>query len=293
MHDTAILLINCPDRKGLVARVSGLLYEHGANIIHAEQHQDHEAGLFFMRVEWALEGFNVENAGLSVENFRAAFTPVAHELRMDWRLELSRDVTRVAIFVSQYLHCYADLLYRHRAGELACEIPLIISNHPGARPLAEFHGIPFHQIEVGGTKDNQGKAAAERHQIALLEQHNVDLIVLARYMQILSPDFVARYPNRIINVHHSFLPAFTGAKPYHRAFERGVKLIGSTSHYVTEVLDDGPIIEQDVTRISHRDQLEDLIEKGRDLERVVLSRAVRWRLAHRILSYGSKTVVFD
>jgi len=282
MHDTAILLINCPDRKGLVARVSGMLYEHGANIIHAEQHQDHEAGLFFMRVEWALEGF-------SVEDFRARFTPVALELRMDWRLELSRDVTRVAIFVSQYLHCYADLLYRHRAGELACEIPLIISNHPGARALAEFHGIPFHQIEIGP----DGKPAAERRQIGLLEQHQVDLIVLARYMQILSPDFVARFPNRIINVHHSFLPAFTGARPYHRAFERGVKLIGSTSHYVTEVLDDGPIIEQDVTRISHRDQLEDLIEKGRDLERVVLSRAVRWRLAHRILSYGSKTVVFD
>ena len=282
MHDTAILLINCPDRKGLVARVSGMLYEHGANIIHAEQHQDHEAGLFFMRVEWALEGF-------SVEDFRARFTPVALELRMDWRLELSRDVTRVAIFVSQYLHCYADLLYRHRAGELACEIPLIISNHPGARALAEFHGIPFHQIEIGP----EGKPAAERRQTDLLEQHQVDLIVLARYMQILSPDFVARFPNRIINVHHSFLPAFTGAKPYHRAFERGVKLIGSTSHYVTEVLDDGPIIEQDVTRISHRDQLEDLIEKGRDLERIVLSRAVRWRLAHRILSYGSKTVVFD
>lgn len=282
MHDTAILLINCPDRKGLVARVSGLLYEHGANIIHAEQHQDHEAGLFFMRVEWALNGF-------SVEDFRARFTPVARELRMDWSLELSRNVTRVAIFVSQYLHCYADLLYRHRSGELVCGIPLIISNHPGARPLAEFHGIPFHQIEIGP----EGKLAAERRQLALLDEHKVDLIVLARYMQILSPDFVARFPHRIINVHHSFLPAFTGAKPYHRAFERGVKLIGSTSHYVTEVLDDGPIIEQDVARISHRDQLDDLIEKGRDLERVVLSRAVRWRLAHRILSYGSKTVVFD
>jgi len=282
MHNTAILLINCPDRKGLVATVSGMLYQHGANIIHADQHQDHEAGLFFMRVEWALDGF-------SVDEFRAHFAPVAADLQMDWRLELSSTVTRMAIFVSQYLHCYADLLYRHKAGELDCEIPLIISNHPGARPLAEFHGIPFHQIEI----ENSGKAGAERRQFELLEKHNVDLIVLARYMQILSPEFVARFPNRIINVHHSFLPAFVGAKPYHRAFERGVKLIGSTSHYVTEVLDDGPIIEQDVTRISHRDQLEDLIEKGRDLERVVLSRAVRWRLAHRILSYGSKTVVFD
>jgi formyltetrahydrofolate deformylase len=282
MNNTAILLINCPDRKGLVATVSGILYQHGANIIHADQHQDHEAGLFFMRVEWALDGF-------SVDDFRAQFAPVASELQMDWRLELSAAVTRMAIFVSQYLHCYADLLYRHKAGELACEIPLVISNHPGARALADFHGIPFQHIEVvAGDKE-----AAEQRQVASLEEHQVDLIVLARYMQVLSPGFVARYPNRIINVHHSFLPAFTGAKPYHRAFERGVKLIGSTSHYVTAVLDDGPIIEQDVTRISHRDQLVDLIEKGRDLERMVLSRAVRWRLAHRILSYGSKTVVFD
>lgn len=282
MNQTAILLINCPDRKGLVATVAGSLYEHGANIIHADQHQDHEAGLFFMRVEWVLDGFDVEA-------FRAAFTPIAASLQMEWRLELSSTVPRMAIFVSQYLHCFADLLYRHKAGELACDIPLIISNHPDARALAEFHGIPFHQIQT--TKDN--KAEAEARQLALLEENRIDLVVLARYMQILSPVFVSRYPNKIINVHHSFLPAFTGAKPYHRAFERGVKLIGSTSHYVTEILDDGPIIEQDVTRISHRDQLEDLIEKGRDLERVVLSRAVRWRLAHRILSYGSKTVVFD
>ena len=280
MDHTAILLINCPDRKGLVARVSGLLYEHGANIIHADQHQDHEASLFFMRVEWALDGFQIDA-------FRAAFEPVAAELNMDWRLELSSVPTRVAIFVSQHLHCYADLLHRHEAGQLDCEIPLIISNHPGARALAEFYGIPFHHIPM------TDKAEGERQQIALLKEKNIDLIVLARYMQILSPEFVAHFPNRIINVHHSFLPAFVGAKPYHRAYERGVKLIGSTSHYVTAVLDDGPIIEQDVTRISHRDQLEDLIEKGRDLERVVLSRAVRWRLAHRILSYGSKTVVFQ
>jgi len=282
MSHTAILLINCPDRKGLVAKVSGILYEHGANIIHADQHQDHEAGLFFMRVEWALDGF-------ALDRFRESFEPIAAELRMDWRLELSSTVTRMAIFVSQYLHCYADLLYRYKSGELACEIPLIVSNHSGARALADFHGIPFHHIETSGAN----KREVESRQLELLQKHRIDLVVLARYMQILSPRFVARYPNRIVNVHHSFLPAFTGAKPYHRAFERGVKLIGSTSHYVTEVLDDGPIIEQDVMRISHRDQLEDLIEKGRDLERVVLSRAVRWRLAHRILSYGSKTVVFD
>jgi formyltetrahydrofolate deformylase len=284
MDKTAILLITCPDRKGLVARVSGMLYEHGANITHADQHQDHEAGLFFMRVEWALDDFDHFN----VAAFREEFTPVAAELNMTWRLELSSEEPRVAIFVSQQLHCLADLLYRHQAGELACAIPCIVSNHEAGRPLAEFYGIAFHHMPV-----KAGKEAAESSQLALLAENRIDLIVLARYMQILSPGFVARYPNRVINVHHSFLPAFVGARPYHQAFERGVKLIGSTSHYVTEVLDDGPIIEQDVTRISHRDQLEDLVEKGRDLERVVLSRAVRWHLEHRILRYGYKTVVFD
>jgi formyltetrahydrofolate deformylase len=190
-------------------------------------------------------------------------------------------VKRVAIFVSRQLHCLADLLHRHQAGELACAIPLIVSNHADAGALAGFYGIPFHQ------------EATEARQLELLERESIDLVVLARYMQILSPNFVARHRNRIINVHHSFLPAFVGARPYHQAFRRGVKLIGSTSHYVTEVLDDGPIIEQDVTRISHRDELEDLVEKGRDLERVVLSRAVKWHLEHRILHYGSKTIVFN
>lgn len=279
MKNTATLLINCPDRKGLVARVSGLLYAHGANITHADQHQDHEAGLFFMRVEWALG--DGEAREFDVETFRTAFEPVAADLEMVWRLELSTPVKRVAIFVSRQLHCLADLLHRHQAGELACAIPLIISNHSDAGALAGFYGIPFHQV------------AAEARQLELLERERIDLVVLARYMQILSPDFVARHRNRIINVHHSFLPAFVGARPYHQAFRRGVKLIGSTSHYVTEVLDDGPIIEQDVTRISHRDELEDLVEKGRDLERVVLSRAVKWHLEHRILHYGSKTIVFN
>jgi formyltetrahydrofolate deformylase len=208
---------------------------------------------------------------------------------MRWRLELSSKRPRVAIFVSKYDHCLADLLYRHESGELACDIPLIVSNHRAAERLAEFHRIPFHIIAV----DERTKATAEQREIALLEKHSVDLVVLARYMQILSPEFVARFPQRIINVHHSFLPAFSGARPYHRAFERGVKLIGATSHYVTEVLDEGPIIEQDVVRISHRDQLDDLIQKGRDLEKAVLSRAVRWHIEHRILVYAKKTVVFD
>jgi len=237
-----------------------------------------------MRVEWDLEEFDLGRDELARE-----LAPLAQRFRMNWRVEYSSVRTRVAIFVSRHLHCLADLLHRHKAGELACDIPLIVSNHPDARSLAEFHGIAFHHIPV----EKDAKAEAERTQIGLIESHGVDLVVLARYMQVLSPQFVARYPQRIINVHHSFLPAFSGARPYHAAFERGVKLIGATSHYVTEALDDGPIIEQDVTRISHRDQLDDLIQKGRDLERMVLSRAVRWRLGHRILVYGNKTVVFD
>ena len=282
MNDTAILLITCPDRKGLVARVSTLLYQGGANILHADQHQDHEAGLFFMRVEWALNGFDVEA-------FRAEFAAVAEELHMTWRFELSTARPRVAIFVSQYLHCLADLLSRNQAGELDCDLRLIVSNHEAARPLAGFYQLPFHHTPAVAGR----KAETERAQLELLEGEKIDLVILARYMQILSADFTGRFPNRIINVHHSFLPAFVGAKPYHQAFKRGVKLIGSTSHYVTAILDDGPIIEQDVMRVSHRDQLEDLVEKGRDLERMVLSRAVKWHLEHRILRYGDKTVVFN
>lgn len=284
MKNTAILLIDCPDRKGIVAAVADFLFNHNANILHADQHQDAEVGLFLMRVEWDLADFK-----LKISNFKSAFAPIAEKFQMRWRLELSSVRPRMAIFVSRYDHCLADLLYRHESGELACEVPVIISNHPDARRLAEFHRIPFHFIPV----EADNKAEAERRQLALLEENAVDLVVLARYMQILSPEFVARYPQRIINVHHSFLPAFSGARPYHRAFERGVKLIGATSHYVTETLDEGPIIEQDVVRISHRDQLEDLIQRGRDLEKAVLSRAVRWHIEHRILVYAKKTVVFD
>ncbi|MGD0199408.1 MAG: formyltetrahydrofolate deformylase [Bryobacteraceae bacterium] len=282
--NTAILLIDCPDRKGLVAAIADFLYEHGANIVHADQHQDQELGLFFMRVEWALEEFD-----LGREELEERFRPIAERLAMRWRIEYSSARPRMAIFVSSYLHCLVDLLHRHQIGELACSIPLILSNHEEARPLAEFYGIPFHHVPV----EAGNKAEAERRQMELLDESGVDVVVLARYMQIVSPDFVARYPQRIINVHHSFLPAFSGAKPYHAAFQRGVKLIGATSHYVTEALDDGPIIEQDVMRVSHRDRLEDLIQKGRDLERMVLSRAVRWHLERRILVYANKTVVFD
>lgn len=284
MKHTATLLINCPDRKGLVAAIADFLYRHDANILHADQHQDSELNLFLMRVEWDLNGF-----GLPVEEFERNFSPIAERFQMQWQLKLATQKPKMAIFVSQYDHCLADLLYRHQSGELVCDIPLIISNHPDTVRLAEFYQIPFHVIPV--TKDT--KAQAEAQQFELLDKYQIDLIVLARYMQVLSPEFVARYPKRVINIHHSFLPAFVGAKPYHRAFERGVKLIGATSHYVTEVLDEGPIIEQDIARVSHRDQLEDLIQKGRDLEKVVLSRAVRWHIENRILLYANKTVIFD
>jgi formyltetrahydrofolate deformylase len=284
MKNTATLLITCPDARGIVAAIADFLHQHNANILHADQHQDAENNLFLMRVEWDLAGFSLDEA-----SFNQAFAAIANKFRMQWQLKLSQHKARVAIMVSQYDHCLADLLHRHKSGELACEIPLVISNHRDTEKLVQFYGVDFHYISV--TKDN--KAEAEAAQFKLFDEYNIDLIVLARYMQILSPDFVSRYPQRIINIHHSFLPAFIGARPYHRAFERGVKLIGATGHYVTEVLDEGPIIEQGIERISHRDQVEDLIQKGRDLERVVLSKAVRWHIENRILLYANKTVIFD
>ncbi len=284
MKNTATLLITCPDTKGIVASIADFLYQHNANILHADQHQDAENNLFLMRVEWDLANFNLSEA-----DFAAAFAPIATKFSMEWQLKLSQHKTRVAIMVSQYDHCLADLLHRHKSGELACEIPLVISNHRDAEALVKFYGIDFHYVEI----NKENKPQAEAAQYKLFDDYNIDLIVLARYMQILSPDFVARYPQKIINIHHSFLPAFIGARPYHRAFERGVKLIGATGHYVTEVLDEGPIIEQDIDRISHRDQVEDLIQKGRDLERIVLSKAVRWHIENRILLYANKTVIFD
>ncbi|MCX6620142.1 MAG: formyltetrahydrofolate deformylase [Acidobacteria bacterium] len=284
MKNTAILLIDCPDRKGLVAAIANFLYEHGANILHADQHQDNDLGLFFMRVEWDLTGFGLDDGA-----FRERFAPIAGQFNMRWQLEYSQRKQRIAVFVSRYQHCLVDLLYRRQIGELHGEIAVIIGNHEDARSLAEFHHVPFEYIPVTAASKQQ----AEQRQWAVLDQYGVDLIVLARYMQILSPEFVARYPRRIINVHHSFLPAFSGARPHHAAFQRGVKLLGATSHYVTEILDDGPIIEQDVARVSHRHDLEDLVQAGRDLERVVLSRAVRWHLDHRILLYSNKTVIFD
>ena len=276
--------MDCPDAKGLVASISRFLFEHGANNRAPAAHRDNERRRVFLRVEFDLDGFDVAHAA-----FAPAFQPIVDRFAIDYRLEYAADRPKTAIFVSRYEHCLVDLLYRHRTGELRCDVPLIVSNHDDARPLAAFHGIPFHHIPVTPAT----RTAAEATALSLLEAQSIELIVLARYMQVLSEAFVSRYPRRIINVHHSFLPAFTGARPYHAAFDRGVKLIGATAHYVTDVLDEGPIIEQDVARVSHRDQIEDLVAKGRDVEKVVLSRAVRWHLDHRVLVSAHKTIVFD
>jgi len=284
MKNSAVILISCPDRKGVVAAISDFVFRHNGNILHADEHADEESNLFLMRVEFDPADFDID-----LGNFSRHFTPIAEKFEMQWRLARSNYRPKMIILVSKYDHCLVDLLYRHKSGELRCDIPLIISNHPDNQPIANFYGIPYITIPV--PKDS--KRQAEAKILGLLQQHNPDFMVLARYMQILSNDFVNLYPQRIINIHHSFLPAFVGAKPYHQAFTRGVKLIGATSHYVTEVLDDGPIIEQDVVRISHRDSLDDLLQKGRDLEKVVLSRAVRWHIDNRVLLYGNKTVVFD
>jgi formyltetrahydrofolate deformylase len=288
MKNSAILLISCPDNKGEVASIADFVYRHGGNILHADEHADDESGLFLMRVEFDPKDFDIDLTDKDLVDFGKHFGPIAEKFQMKWRLAQSFYRPRMIIFVSKYDHCLVDLLYRHQSGELACDIPLIISNHPDNRPVADFYKVPYAVVSV--VRDN--KQQAEVKIKALIDEHQPDFMVLARYMQILSNEFVNRYPQRIINIHHSFLPAFVGARPYHQAFERGVKLIGATSHYVTEILDDGPIIEQDVVRVSHRDTVEDLIRKGRDLEKIVLSRAVRWHVENRVLLYGNKTVVF-
>ena len=284
MKNTAVLLISCPDRKGLVATIADFVFRHNGNILHADEHADEESKLFLMRVEFDPAQFDIDLA-----DFAKHFSPIAEKFEMTWRLAQSNYRQKMVILVSKYDHCLVDLLYRHQSGELPCEIPVIISNHPDNRAVADFYRVPYVVVPVA--KDN--KREAESKILELIKQHSADFVVLARYMQVLSDEFVQQYPQRIINIHHSFLPAFVGSKPYQQAFTRGVKLIGATSHYVTEVLDDGPIIEQDVVRISHRDSLDDLMQKGRDLEKVVLSRAVRWHLDNRILLYGNKTVVFS
>jgi len=285
MHNSAILLVSCPDRKGVVATIADFIYRHNGNILFADEHADEDSNLFLMRVEFDHSEFSFE-----ITQFAARFSPIAKEFQMDWRLAHSTDRPRVAIFVSKYDHCLQDLLYRHQNGELRCEIPLIISNHPDNQRIADFYHVPYMVVPIS----RENKREAEQKELALIREHECNLVVLARYMQVLSTEFTAAIGTQnLINIHHSFLPAFIGSRPYHQAFQRGVKLIGATAHYVTEVLDDGPIIEQDVVRIYHRDTIEDLIQKGRDIEKVVLSRAVRWHVENRVLLYGNKTVVFQ
>jgi formyltetrahydrofolate deformylase len=283
-NTTAVLLLSCRDQKGLVAAVSDFLYRHDGNIVHADQHTDREEGVFLQRVEWELAGF-----GIARGEIEAAFRPIAERFDMTWSLRFSDEVPRVAVLVSKLHHCLYDIMARWRLGELRADIPLIISNHADAAPIAAEFGAEFHHLPVTG----ETKAAQEAQIIALLEAQRIDLVILARYMQVLSDGVVRRYPQRIINIHHSFLPAFAGARPYHQAHERGVKIIGATAHYATPELDQGPIIDQDVARVSHRDAVEDLIRKGRDLEKMVLARAVDFHLRNRIVVYGNKTVVFD
>ncbi len=281
---TATLLISCRDQRGLVAAVSDFLYRNDGNIIHADQHTDKEEGVFLQRVEWELAGFKVER-----DEIAAAFAPLAERFGMSWSLRFSDYTPRVILFSSKLPHCLYDLLARRRMGEFRAAIPLIISNHEDHREIAGEFGIPFHHLPMtAATKDAQEAKAT-----ALLEEADVDLVVLARYMQVLGAGIVEKFAGRIINIHHSFLPAFAGARPYHHAHERGVKIIGATAHYVTAELDQGPIIDQDVVRVSHRDSVDDLIRKGRDLEKTVLARAVDLHLRNRVVVYGNKTVVFD
>jgi formyltetrahydrofolate deformylase len=280
----ATLLVSCPDRRGLVAALAQLLYGHGANILDADQHTDPSAQQFFQRIHFDLSEIHTDRTAIE-----RGIAEVAERFDMKWSVHHAANRKRMAIFVSRYDHCLYDLVLRHRAGELACDIPLIVSNHPDLKPVAEQFGIACHVFPI----TRETKQEQEQKQVALLQEQRIDLIVLARYMQILTGDFIDHFPSRIINIHHSFLPAFVGGKPYHQAYERGVKLIGATAHYATTDLDEGPIIEQDLIRTSHRDAPADLVRKGRDVERTVLARAVRWHLDDRVLVYGNKTVVFD
>ena len=281
--DTAVLTLSCPDQPGLVAAVAQFIHRHGGNITHADQHADPEEGIFLQRVEWEMNGFTLPQAEIA-----HAFRPIVERHGMTWQLHLPGARPRIALFVSKQAHCLYDLLARHSAGEIPAEIPLVISNHPNLEPVAKHFGLDFVHLPVTSETKLQQEQAAE----AKLQEYRIDLTVLARYMQILSPEFVAPRLCRIINIHHSFLPAFVGARPYHQAHDRGVKIIGATAHYLTADLDQGPIIDQDVVRISHRDSVADLIRKGRDLEKVVLARAVDLHLRNRVISYGGKTVVF-
>lgn len=280
---TAILLISCPDRQGIVAAVTEFIYQHRGNILDLDQHVDRDAGIFLMRVAW-----QSTSADLEPEVFARVFAPIAERFNMKWDLRDPQQRAQIALFVTRESHCLFDLLARHQSGEWWADIPLIIGNRDDLRDVVEKFGIPFHLFPI--TKDN--KAAQEQAEIELLKAYNIDTVILARYMQILSPDFLRMFAYRVLNIHHSFLPAFPGARPYHAAFARGVKIIGATCHYATADLDEGPIIEQDVIRVSHRDDVQDFIRKGKDAEKIVLARAVTAHLEHRVIVYENRTVVF-
>ena len=279
------ILIHCPDQSGIISAVTGFIHKKGGNIIYLDQHVDKEANVFFMRLE-----SDFDSSSFDLEKFKREFeSTLSKPYHMEWSLHLDSVLPRMAIFVSKYNHCLYDLLSRYHSGELKAEIPFIISNHRELEQIAQQFDIPFHHIPFTKTS----KQNAEKQQLTLLKAHKVDFIVLARYMQIVSASLIDEYPNKIINIHHSFLPAFAGAKPYHAAFERGVKIIGATSHYVTEELDAGPIIEQDVTTVSHAHSIQDFIAKGRDLEKIVLSRAVKLHVKRKTMVYNNKTVIFS
>ena len=285
MMTTAKLLLHCPDKPGILAEVTDFITVNKGNIIYLDQYVDHVENIFFMRIEWELKDFLVPQEKIE-DYFRTLY---GQKYEMDFRLYFSDVKPRMAIFVSKLSHCLFDMLARYTAGEWNVEIPLIISNHPDLQHVAERFGIPFYLFPI--TKET--KEEQERKEMELLAKHKITFIVLARYMQVISEQMINAYPNKIINIHHSFLPAFVGAKPYHAAFQRGVKIIGATSHYVTTELDAGPIIEQDVVRITHKDAIEDLVNKGKDLEKIVLSRAVQKHIERKVLAYKHKTVIFS
>lgn len=280
----AILLIQCPDQKGIVAEVSRFLYSYNGNILEIDQHVDEELSLFFMRAAWELDSFSIQKDEIATkfEN------EVASNFQMDFKLHFNMPRPRMAIFVSKLSHCLFDILGRHHGGQLEVDIPLVISNHQDLKSIVEAFGIPFYHIPVTSSTKNE----AEEKQMDLLHKYRVDFVVLARYMQIVSGDFIKNFPNRIINIHHSFLPAFVGAKPYHAAYERGVKIIGATAHYVTEELDAGPIIEQEVARVRHHNTISDLVQIGQDVEKVTLSKAIKYHLDRKVLAFKNKTIIF-
>lgn len=285
MKNHAILLIHCNDRKGLISTITHFLFERSGNIIELDEHVEKSAGIFFMRVEWELDGFEIPKEKIA-ESFQEH---IASQYTMQWQLHFTSKKPRMALFVSRASHCLYDILARDYSDEWQVEIPAIISNHTIHKEVADRYNIPFYHFDM--TKSS--KAEVEAQQIKLLRELDIDFIILARYMQILSDTFINQFPQRIINIHHSFLPAFAGARPYHRAYERGVKIIGATSHYVTADLDAGPILEQDVVKISHKDTVEDLVRKGKDLEKIVLSRAIWTHLQRKALVHNNKTVIFD